>query len=70
MGVIMECNVGAIDKLIRVIIGIGIIVTGVALKNFIGIVGLIPLITGLTGRCPIYYALGIATKKHEASNAE
>lgn len=66
----MECNVGSIDKLIRIIIGIGIIITGVALKNFTGIIGLIPLITGLTGRCPVYFTLGIGTKKRDIQNAE
>ncbi len=57
----MKCNVGTVDSLIRIIIGIGILFTGIALKNFWGIIGLIPLITGFSRRCLLYIPMGIST---------
>ena len=57
-------NVGPIDRVIRVILGFALL----ALVFFgphtpWGWIGLIPLVTGLIGACPIYGLLGISTKR-------
>jgi len=55
-------NVGNIDRLLRILVGFALI--GFALTGTIGVwgyVGVIPLLTGLAARCPLYSALGIAT---------
>lgn len=57
----MACNVGKIDALLRFIIGIGILVTGIFMHNFIGLLGLILIFTGITRRCVIYFFTGIST---------
>jgi len=55
-------NVGNIDRLMRILVGFALI--GLALTGTIGVwgyVGVIPLLTGLSARCPLYSALGITT---------
>jgi hypothetical protein len=57
-----QLNVGNIDRLLRILIGLTLI--GLAAAGTIGpwgYVGLVPLLTGLVARCPLYAFLGIAT---------
>ncbi len=57
----MKCNVGTVDSLIRIIIGIGILLTGIVLQNPIGFIGLLPLVTGISHRCVLYLPFEIST---------
>jgi hypothetical protein len=60
----MKTNVGATDKTIRIVIGVVFIILAVLTKSWwLVIIGLIPLITGLIGYCPLYTLLGISTCK-------
>jgi DUF2892 family protein len=59
----MKCNVGKTDRIIRVILGAGIIATGVYLKSWWGAIGVIPIITAAIGWCPAYLPFGIFTCK-------
>lgn len=55
-------NEGSLDRIIRVVLGIvllGIVFVGP--KTMWGLIGLVPLVTGLVGMCPIYRILGIST---------
>ena len=57
----MKTNVGGFDKWARVVIGavlIGWALTGGPLWAWIG---LVPLVTGLFGFCPLYRLLGVNT---------
>ncbi len=58
----LKVNVGTIDKIAR--IGVGILLLVLAVMG-IGTpwtwIGIVPLITGLAGRCPVYSLLGINT---------
>lgn len=56
-------NAGKVDRIIRVIVGI-LLVGNVfyALQTPIGWLGLILIITGATGICPLYSLLGINTR--------
>lgn len=55
-------NTGNIDRIIRVIIGIGLIsLVFVGPKTAWGWIGVIPLGTALIGWCPLYRVLGINT---------
>ena len=61
---IMKQNVGRIDRWIRIVIGVVLLSLLVFLSGgirWIGLIGLIPLITGLVGYCPIYSLLKIKT---------
>ena len=58
----MKKNVGGIDKVLR--IGLGIVLlslTVVGPKTMWGLVGIIPLLTGSVGFCPFYPILGMST---------
>ncbi|MFN0219550.1 MAG: DUF2892 domain-containing protein [Hyphomicrobium sp.] len=63
-----DCNAGKPDRTIRVIAGLALLGLPLAwygldyITNF-GFLGLIPLVTGLTGVCPVYRLLGISTCK-------
>jgi len=57
----MKQNVGRIDQLIRIIIGIIIIACGIYFKSWWGIIGLLPLFTGIIRFCPLYIPLNIKT---------
>ena len=61
----MKCNVGKTDKIIRIILGLVIIALGFIYETWWGLVGLIPLITGLVNWCPIYHACKISTADKE-----
>lgn len=58
----MKPNEGTIDRTLRV--SAGLILTVAAASGAIGMwgyVGLVPLITGMIGVCPLYSLLGIST---------
>jgi hypothetical protein len=57
----MKCNVGKTDKTIRIIVGILLIAYGIAYNSWIGIIGLIPVLTALAGWCPVYIPFNINT---------
>jgi Protein of unknown function (DUF2892) len=55
-------NEGNIDRTLRVIVGLAVIsLVFVGPKTPWAWVGVIPLVTGLIGRCPLYSLLGINT---------
>ena len=57
----MNKNVGKIDKTIRLIVGVLIIIAGFLNGSLLGIIGLIPIITALISWCPLYTILKINT---------
>jgi Protein of unknown function (DUF2892) len=60
----MKVNVGVVDRMFRVIIGLALI--GLTLTGSIGLwgwLGLIVLVTGIFSYCPAYSLLGIKTCK-------
>ena len=62
-------NLSTLDRVIRVLLGIALValgwsgavagVTAIALRVF----GLVPLVTGVLGWCPVYALLGISTRR-------
>jgi hypothetical protein len=55
-------NEGIVDRVLRVLLGLGLLtLVVVGPKTWLGLVGLVPLITGLIGFCPLYRAFGIRT---------
>ncbi|HEY5535749.1 MAG TPA: DUF2892 domain-containing protein [Ignavibacteria bacterium] len=60
----MKVNEGTTDKVIRIVVGLAIIiVVGFVMKSWWGIIGIVPLATGLASRCPMYSILGVNTCK-------
>lgn len=55
-------NEGNLDRILRVVVGAAVIsLVFVGPQSAWGWVGLVPLITGLVGNCPVYSLLGINT---------
>ncbi len=59
----MKNNVGKTDRMIRVILGAGIIIIGVYLKSWWGAIGILPIFTAAIGWCPAYLPFGISSCK-------
>lgn len=60
----MQVNVGNIDRIARIIFGLILLSLPLWLDSswrWLGLIGIIPLITGLSGRCPGYSSLGLST---------
>lgn len=57
----MTKNVGGIDKILRILVGLGLIGWGVYANNWLGAIGIVPLATALISWCPMYPMLGINT---------
>ena len=59
----MKQNVGNIDRIIRVIIGLALIGFAVFTQNWWGLIGLAPLFTAVIKFCPAYSLLKVSTNK-------
>lgn len=58
----MQINVGTTERAIRVVAGLVLIALAATQQvGWWGWLGLVPLATGLAGRCPPYALLGINT---------
>lgn len=63
----MFANVGSFDRIARVIIGLLLIAYAIPLGfahtgwNWVGWIGVIPLLTAIFGFCPAYTLFGIST---------
>lgn len=58
----MKTNEGTLDRVIRVIVGLVLLSTVViGPQSLIGLIGLIPLLTGVIGFCPLYKIFGLST---------
>jgi hypothetical protein len=63
----LPVNVGPIDQVVRIVLGIGLVV--VALSGAVAgpllavawLIAAIALVTGAIGFCPLYFVLGIST---------
>lgn len=55
-------NEGMIDRVTRILLGLALLaLVVVGPHTWIGLVGLVPLLTGIFGFCPIYRLLGLRT---------
>ncbi len=60
----MSCNVGGIDRVLRILVGIVLLsLVFVGPQTAWGWIGLLPLVTGLVGFCPAYLPFKIKTCK-------
>lgn len=63
----MSKNVGIVDRVIRIVIGLALIAYAIPLGfpltgwNWVGSVGVVPLITGMFGMCPAYRLVGLSS---------
>jgi hypothetical protein len=57
----MKTNVGGIDKILRILVGIALIAWALMGGPVWAWIGVVPLATGLFGWCPAYTLLGMNT---------
>jgi len=55
-------NEGQMDRIARIVLGLAIIIIGLIAGSWLGVIGLIPLATGLIGWCPLYTLFGFSTR--------
>jgi hypothetical protein len=68
----MKANVGGIDKLLRIAVGIALLAAAAFMEGPLrwwGLVGIVPLATGLFNFCPLYTVLGLNTCPLERKGA-
>lgn len=64
----MERNIGRLDRNIRLAVGAAIIGAGLYYVSWLGLLGLLPIASGITGRCGLYCPLGISTVERDSRN--
>ncbi|MDD2180343.1 DUF2892 domain-containing protein [Acidovorax sp. D2M1] len=60
----MQINVGSLDRIVRIVVGLVLLSLPLWLDSswrWLGLIGIMPLITGLAGRCPGYRLRGLST---------
>lgn len=57
----MNPNVGGLDRIVRIIVGLAVIAAGFYYQSWWGAIGLIPLVTALIRWCPAYSITGCST---------
>ena len=66
-------NVGSLDRIIRVLVGLGLLALWFVLEGnlrFVALVGLVPLFTAAVGYCPLYGLLGLRTRARRKQAVE
>jgi len=62
----MHKNENSVERILRVIVGIALLSLLFLLEGnirYVGLIGILPILTGATGICPLYTVLGISTLK-------
>ncbi len=66
----MKKNVGSTDRWIRIVLGVALLVMALVVKadwRWLGLIGIIPLATGLLNYCPLYSLFGLSTNKDKGN---
>ena len=64
----MTINVGTVDRILRVIVGLLLIAFALGYIwpgtgwNWVGWIGVVPILTAVFSTCPAYSVLGLSTK--------
>jgi hypothetical protein len=61
---VMTTNVGGIDRVLRILVGIAVLALFFVLEGnarYWALVGLVPLFTGVFQTCPLYSVIGVNT---------
>ena len=53
-------NVGGFDKIVRIVIGVLLIIGALMGYGWWMWIGVVPLVTGLLGSCPLYSIFGLS----------
>ena len=67
----MAQNVGGIDRILRILVGLAAIAFALLSSHELAVwgwIGVVPLATGLIGWCPVYLPFGLKTCKVERAS--
>lgn len=62
----MKANVGVVDQIIRIVIGLALLSLLLFIESnwkYLGLIGIVPIFTAFIKFCPLYTLLGINTCK-------
>jgi len=65
----MNMNVGNADRVIRIILGLALIAFAIPIGfpdtgwNWLGWIGVVPILTAIVGTCPGYSLIGLSTHR-------
>lgn len=68
----MKANVGGVDRVLRIIVGLALIAMFFLAEGtlkYVGLIGIVPLLTGLVRFCPLYALIGASTCPTRAGHA-
>ncbi|EPX76078.1 YgaP family membrane protein [Salipiger mucosus] len=57
-------NVGKLDRILRILVGALLVLAFFMVEgqwSWLYLIGIVPLVTGLLGSCPLYAMLGVST---------
>jgi len=59
-------NVGSVDRILRVVVGAALLIwffmdQGGGALHYAKLIGIVPILTGIFGTCPLYSILGLST---------
>ena len=57
----MKTNIGSVDRIVRIVVGLAILGAGCYYRNWFGLIGLLPIITAVLRFCPAYVPFGLNT---------
>lgn len=57
----MKTNIGSLDRTLRFIAGLTILGAGYYFKTWLGLIGIVPLLTATFRFCPAYVPFGLST---------
>jgi hypothetical protein len=58
----MRTNTGTWDRVVRILLGTTLLtLTMIGPRTWWGLLGIVPLVTGVSGVCPLYRVFGIDT---------
>ena len=70
----MSVNVGMFDRFARIVVGVALIAFALGFIapgtgwNWVGWIGVVPILTGVFGICPAYSLLGLSTCSAKSAN--
>jgi hypothetical protein len=68
----MKANVGGIDRVLRIVVGVAVLSLFFILEGnarYFGLIGLVPLLTAFVRFCPLYAIIGVSTCPASAKHA-
>jgi hypothetical protein len=60
----MKKNVGKIDRIVRLVLGIVIIIVGIYFRSYFGLLGALIMLPAFLGSDPVYNLIGLDTNRN------